>query len=62
MVSPLMELKPENLSGKAFRFGIFWNRIPAAPTGVIAFVWQRKFAGSAPAPGAKADTGASTVL
>ena len=26
MISPLMELSPENLRGKAFRFGIYRNR------------------------------------
>ena len=30
MVSPLVELKPEKSKWEAFRFGIFWNRIPAA--------------------------------
>jgi hypothetical protein len=44
MVSPLMELKSEKSKWEAFRFGIFWNRIPAAQ-GAIALVWQRKFAG-----------------
>jgi hypothetical protein len=29
MISPLMELRPKNLRGKAFRFGIFWNPRPA---------------------------------
>jgi hypothetical protein len=26
IVSPEMELKAKNLNGKAFRFGIFWDR------------------------------------
>ena len=58
MVSPLMELSVKNLSGKAFRFGIFWrpNPIPRglllplfrngnSPVGSAATGWAGKAAG-----------------
>ena len=44
MVSPLVELSLENLSGKAFRFGIF--RAEFRPSKVaLTLVLQRKLAG-----------------
>jgi hypothetical protein len=43
MVSPLMELKPENLSGKPLGLVSFGTE-SRPPKGAIALVWQRKFA------------------
>jgi len=39
IISPAVELSGKNLRGKAFRFGIFWNRIPGSSEVAIAIDW-----------------------
>src|ERR1700759_4160601 len=43
--SPVLEFIGKNLRGKAFRFGIFWNRIPDRSNRRIGVDWQRKLVG-----------------